>query len=484
MSVPPGSRAFTLVELLISMLLVTLVTFGIAQVFKLSQETVAVGQKIAEFTRDRRSARDTMQIDGANYAKDAPIFYIVSRYENIPNGHGGTFLARRDRIAFPIRAAAINRVTGSNGSFISDEVSGEGWVWYGHCNRSYTGDTVNRDPLQKPVPVNIVGRVCMLMLDPNTRLQPPLIALSSDFFLRTGINNDLTPLSNATQSTNVNGEGVYNLATGRYDLMGTTLSLFDQDVQAKLAGLQPSQPPLLPDNPWITPNLGIWWTSLLQDRNARPLRFLCADKLTDPTDPLGGPSIPPSSSGYAYTTPVFLRNVTEFIVQFSADVVNQDPATGNILFQKNPDGTNYKDASGLLHLQAPDGLPDYDVAVDNKGNVLTQDVRWFGLNDPRYPAMTVMDWVSAKLQNQGVNLYKDVDLTPFYFERGINSEKGYAASAYDVLGNVTMVETPVRSNVWLWVRGAPKMVRIIFKQEDPEGIVRDGPWTEFVIGPR
>ena len=481
-------RAFTLVELLVCMLLVTLVTFGIAQVFKLSQETVAVGQKIAEFTRDWRSAGDTMRIDGANWAKDAPVFYIVSRYETVPDGHGGTIQARRDRIAFPIRAASINRVTGNGGNFINEEISSEAWVWYGHCNRSYTGDLTNRDPLLMPVPVNVVGRVCVLMLDPNTRLQPPLIALSSDFFQRTGSNNDLTPLSNTTTSTNVNREGSYRLPTGRYDLVGTTLTMFDQDVQAKLASLQGNAP--LPDNPWISPNVGTWWTPLVQDSTGWPLRFLCSEKLTDPTDPLGGPSIPPSSAGYAYTTPVFLRNVSEFIVQFSADVVAQDPATGRILFQKNADGTDYKDAKGLLHLQAPDGLPDYDVVTDSKNNVLTQDVRWFGLSDQRYPAQTVVEWVAAKLlKEQNIDLRKDVDMSPFYFERDVPSavrtEKGYDSTNFDSLGTVKSAGSKqVSSSTWLWVRGAPKMVRIVFKQEDPEGLVRDGPWTEFVIGPR
>ncbi len=484
-------RAFTLVELLVCMLLVTLVTVGVAQVFKLSQETVAVGQRLAEFNRDRRSARDTMQADGANWAKDAPVFYIVSRLENIPDSHGRAFQARRDRIAFPVRAAAISRVTGGNTSFIDAEVSGEAWVWYGHCDRSFTGDTVNRDPLLRRTPTNILGRVCLLMLDPNPNLRPPLIAPTSDYFPRTGVAGDLTPLSHITRSTRRSGEsypfggGGYPLATGRYDLLGTTLALIDQDVQAKIAGLQGTQSPPPPDNPWITPNIGDWWSPLLRDATGWPLRFLACDKLTDPANPLGGPSSPPSSAGYAYTTPVFLRNATEFIVQFSVDVVAQDPVTGRIRLRKNEDGSDYRDANGLLQLMSPDLLPDFDVVTDGANRVLRQDVRWFGLNDSRYPAITVVEWLTARLHSQGINI-ADVDMTPLYFERGVSAEKGYDAAAFDSRGQLVPAPSGgmLPSTVWLWVRGAPRMLRIIFRQDDPDGLIREGQWTEFVIGPR
>src|SRR4051812_12750001 len=77
---PPRRRpAFTLVELMISIALALMLIYGIAQVFKLSGDTVGANQAVATMVRDQRAAEATLTEDFRNSLPDSPLFLISNR---------------------------------------------------------------------------------------------------------------------------------------------------------------------------------------------------------------------------------------------------------------------------------------------------------------------------------------------------------------------------------------------------------------------
>src|SRR3954470_14539956 len=87
-------RAFTLIEVMISVALVLLLMYGVSQVFKMSGDAVGANQAVSKIIRDHRAASATMAEDFRNCAPDSPLFLISSRIgytgpsgtANFPNG--------------------------------------------------------------------------------------------------------------------------------------------------------------------------------------------------------------------------------------------------------------------------------------------------------------------------------------------------------------------------------------------------------------
>src|SRR4051794_673913 len=71
-------RGFTLVELMISIALVLILMIGINKVFKLTADTVSIGQAVSGAVRDSRAAQATYSDDLSNLADDSPFLLIRS----------------------------------------------------------------------------------------------------------------------------------------------------------------------------------------------------------------------------------------------------------------------------------------------------------------------------------------------------------------------------------------------------------------------
>ncbi|MFI5381275.1 MAG: PilW family protein [Tepidisphaerales bacterium] len=431
-------RGFTLVELLISMLLVMLVSVGISQVFSLTRTTVATGQKSADITRDARSATAIMQQDGQRWATDAPLFLLRDSLEFVPDVTGQIRPGglRRDTIAFPMRGQ-FHRATGDPGSFVNPETSGEAWVWYGHCN-SLTNQ-----------PTNVIGRVATLLMDQAT------IPANTNYYQR--INNAwLSPLRSDSFSTSIGGFS-YILPSSRYDLAGTTLVQIKNDVDSYKQSL--NVPP--EDNWWVNNTGANWWGAGVPTSNSNLFfRSQCTERMVNTSNvwTYSQPAVPPTSDAYARTTPVFLRNAAEFIVEFAGNFATQD---------KDPASPTY--GAVIDSKPDPDGTISFAVARDNGGNIIypiQRRTQWFGmyrvqLTGRDWTAEPVGQWMFDHWNPQKAGRPYKTTENP-YFERQVSGNQ----------------------NVWIWVNEAPKMVRVLFKQDDPEGLIRDGPWTEFIMGPQ
>jgi type II secretory pathway pseudopilin PulG len=94
-AVVPGWRGlgggFTLVELMISILLVLLLILGINEVFRLTSQTISAGQAVSTALRDQRAARQVFDADLSNAAPDAPYFIIRNQVVS-------TFRSRDDEL--------------------------------------------------------------------------------------------------------------------------------------------------------------------------------------------------------------------------------------------------------------------------------------------------------------------------------------------------------------------------------------------------
>ncbi|WP_428937571.1 PulJ/GspJ family protein [Fontivita pretiosa] len=181
-------RAFTLVELMISIALMLLLMAGVNLIFRMTGQAVGAGQTLSEITRNAQAAQAVMQRDfSAAVVKDAPAIILVSRTQPAfrnradqesdrnydPSGmlasptdlnqrlrvmkqvldvdldsnnldgestvpgeviSSATYNHRNHRIdilSFFV-SDLIRRQTGNDGSLIADQASSEGWIWYGH----------------------------------------------------------------------------------------------------------------------------------------------------------------------------------------------------------------------------------------------------------------------------------------------------------------------------------------------------------------
>src|SRR5882762_1931281 len=75
---PRCRPAFTLVELMISIAMVVILMVGIHQIFKMTSDTVGMGQQLGSFARDNRSVQGIFHDDYQRLMKDAPLFIIRS----------------------------------------------------------------------------------------------------------------------------------------------------------------------------------------------------------------------------------------------------------------------------------------------------------------------------------------------------------------------------------------------------------------------
>src|SRR5438093_9277374 len=75
---PRPRSAFTIIELMISIAMVVILMVGIHQVFKMSSDTVGVGNALADNARANRSVQQIFRDDVQRLVKNAPLTILRS----------------------------------------------------------------------------------------------------------------------------------------------------------------------------------------------------------------------------------------------------------------------------------------------------------------------------------------------------------------------------------------------------------------------
>lgn len=421
-------KAFTLVEVLISLAIALILILGISQIFGLAQRTTGAGNAVLAFAEADRGmmpifTRDfRTMVDGSSMPALVISSYALGAFRNRADmvqdldgdpctvnnvsGSGSTGamsytqinerMHRLDKLGFFSRST-FSRQTSDNGStnLTSPTTSDEAFVWYGHLalpnnpmiqNWKYaTPDAVTGansawynpgQPNVSAANVNdnnlfssnwMLGRQVMLMLP-----RPPL---GSSYFPGppTAIPFDLgSNISVGAQELNSRTPQ----RASRFDLVATSIDRYRQFLftvcypggfsatvpprawgWARMMGITfpiPSPPPTGTTDPRF---------------KANPFPYR-----PDATAANGVASAQWMAAAIAQTSPILARGCSQFIVEYAGNFVTQDlnNAVGNASY-------------GQILSAKPDptGKLDFTVAMDPSTRQWTQHVRWYGF--PRDP---------------------------------------------------------------------------------------------------
>ena len=410
-------RAFTLVELMVSMALVLVLILGVNAVFKMASDTVNAGQALAGANRDNRSTQSTIYHDFQTMvADDGPLLLI--RSERVPafrnaadefadrdfdrnsppaaqqlailsrdmdnNNQEGqpavpgeltqplvynTRNHRIDRIAF-FSNHLFRRQTGTQNAttnrFLDVGTSYEAYVWYGHLRQpdfssppGATGRFPHRVPNDPSVPrdrklTNFYATDWILGRS-VTLLQEHVPTGQNYTGTKAGTANrpNLTPLSAQSEVREPNGR-----ATG-ISFNWSTCDLADTSVATYRQAVARY------DAWWKIPanqsGNQSWWQTLGEER---------FDGYPYPPKPL-------RPVDYARTVPVFVRGCTQFIVEYAGDFLGQNAANGEIVSTYLPESLTGKP-------QATDGQIDFVIVSQRLHPSQTtpdqvRKVRWYGM---------------------------------------------------------------------------------------------------------
>ena len=516
---------FTLIEVMISVALVLMLTYGVAQVFKMSTDTVGAQMTITGIVRDHRAAVTALTEDFRNCVNDSPLFMIDSQvaydgtsefdggkqiYRGLRAGfknaqeesqapsagapfpayikdptkyevNGKPFTAdfntysdrtpRLDRLAFFTRAL-YRRQTASNTQVFSPTTSTEAYVWYGHTaipgqanpakGTLYANGNYMLLPQNQYADDRILGRLAILMADSNT-------FAGGDSYL--GNSTGLAPLdydSLAFQSTT--------------DLAGATIDQWRGYA-----------------NPvFQTQGFVKWYYPMNDDMSVSPpkiWRALCQPTLQRPIDQLK----------LAQTTSSFIPHCTQFIVEYAGDFLAQDATDTTSPGKAIDAGAKMDPATGKITPGNTDGEIDYviDTSLDSSANHTdagkwVRRIRWYGLprdtNDDGkiditdvLPLADVMDYYKIREQNNlpCVAPWEKVRPNP-------NPDPAFPAKGPGLLSaaikkdylNFTAGNGFAAKNfkyVCAWHNDAPAMIRISMKFGDPSGRLQDGQWYEYIL---
>ena len=393
-------RAFTLIELMISLLLVLVLMIGVNQIFKMSGDVVGVGMFMGDNAANQRAIGDSLRRDAGGWMKDSPFFVIHCEQVTLPDGS----TARHDYFSF-FANGRFRRQTANDGSYSSSTTSNEAYVWYGHLDG---GTHYSPDPIVGQDPIHdTIGRIAIL-LSPRNSATPLTVAnaafpqsaplgVQEDYLKKTGLN--LSPISRSSPAT----YGSWTVEQSRYDLADTSADALRREMTGYLVG-----------NPNYTPTTGNLANGSID------YRFQAISQLSRPiTSELG-----------ARNAPIILPGCSQMIVEFAEDFIDQT----------NPANADYTKQDSVV-----------DFIQGTAASVTApRATQWYGA------------------ANRGA------------YDVKIPNTSQIAPAA---LAKFRMI--PNGSNVtYVWLNGAPKMVRVLVKMEDPAGRVPDGVWFEYILGPQ
>jgi hypothetical protein len=529
--------AFTLVELMISIVLVLVLMVGIGKIFKLTSETVGGGMAIGTMTRGDRASQVTMQNDFAGAASDSPVFMICSERVSafltpqdkqsdldgdpmtVPNttgvetqttvsqSAGGSAVSpafygdrnhRIDRIGFFARGQFNRQTSDNNSSFTGLPGSSEAYVWYGHVRLPGTTNVAADLPDGSGT-----------YLSPATTIQFPMIGYKTT-------NSGHVDSDTANYGYYENNPIATNWVLGRMATLLVDQGTLDNLTNAG-ASFYPATTPIL-----MSPLA--YQTTALKSGTSGPTA------LNQSTDyaPLPDTSIFRSRYDLAGTTisefrsivtaawnadqasstntwwkPLIYQTGNTLPFRYECNPYISKPMTGTGLAQTVPyfvphvtqfiveyagDYLTQNPTTGAPSLTiAPDGQIDF--YLDGSGN---RHIRWYGFPRDTSGPNGVPD--GQILTATGVANYNTItDVVPLCdivyaitgtrtlasFEQevplptAVTPPADYAAVTGGLAGN---------SHYYcVWRNAAPKLVRILMKIDDPNGRVRTGRWVEQVF---
>lgn len=376
------SRAFTLVEVMISIAIALLLILGISQIFALAQQTTGTGMNVLSGLEQARSAHDMLTADFRTivngpslpalviYSNSTVAFRSLADKIQDKDGNSATLndpagtatplqlfytqinerIHRTDRICF-FRRDHFTRQTSDSPNLTSTLSSNEAYVWIGHLALPTNGTiaawnyaTPGGGSWMRPGVGGTnennfyssswyLGREVILLLPhpdqvgvSNYFAGPPVAA--ADPFT-------LSPSNKALDGT--------PLAASRYDVAGTTIDSYRNFIA-------PPPAPLPPTN-------YAYWTAIVGSSD------LPYDGNPYPRKPAANT---PGwmSAAAAQTFPIFIKGCSQFIVEYTGNFVTQDPTTGKV----------------LSALPDPTGKIDFTVEPTTGAH----KIRWYGF--PRDPS--------------------------------------------------------------------------------------------------
>ncbi|MBV8782513.1 MAG: prepilin-type N-terminal cleavage/methylation domain-containing protein [Phycisphaerae bacterium] len=485
-----GPRAFTLVEVTISIALALVLMLGVSQVFRVAGDAIGTGQALADALRDSRAAQVVLDRDmqgAVTYA--APYFLIncqgIFSYENhqqdISDADQHVWTVNDPAVAgnsIPLSTISVNsqhhrfdsmsffyrgllyRQTGNDGTYVDNLASREGFITYGMAwqpdnTGTFTTQTIISNGTPGTNPNNLYGSQWILARQALLLVKPASNGaiydsgtISQDYYQRpsNASSSDLSPLDfTNTKSTKLVSPNTYALNECRYDLAGTTISDYLSIVRTAIANNQ------------------TFYSAVSNQLKVNPVV-------------LG----PPTSAMMAQQSPILVRGCSQFIVEFAGDFLSQDATTGKVT------GTYaYKDASNNTVYQPTDGVTDY--YIDTAGN---RQIQWYGLPRSTAGKSTVTAangdvvflhdlWVTAPALGSGTAL----PTAPCERSIGMTPAPSGNSLTYDYEANNKATANANTRYTCAFGPSDPKprMIRITMTIDDPGGRLGDGQTYQYVF---
>lgn len=332
------NKAFTLIELMISLTLMVIMMLGVNYIFTAVGKATGAAQVVSRVGRDQQSAQAVLTSDFSRLVPNAPCLLISSQvqpaFRNRQEQLGaldinnplmtdagpqsvtqlGDRSHRIDIISFFARGK-FDRQTGDDGQFVADMASNEAWVWYGHLRTPNTSGTYMM-PGQGTFGSNTdnffasqfkLGRVAMLLIEPDAAGAAGKIYDNNGkprHFMQRQTSASLHSLAPLSQGS-IADDNTKNY-TARYDVAGTTVEgfrAFLEDDILKGGDLNWYQQMMFDDT---TPIIGQW------------RRYQATPQITKPI----------TSASVASQVPIFLE-ASSFVVEFAGDFFQQDKTPGS-----------------------------------------------------------------------------------------------------------------------------------------------------------
>lgn len=471
--------AFTLLELLLAVAIMSLLILGIHHVFRATASAVGTGQAVVGAARESRAGYATLYNDARNaLVSEDPFLLIHSQRQaaylneaddgadddrNVNTADTGENLVeqpalahyrncRTDLLGMFVRDFE-RKQTGSGNTMISPLSTMDAYVVYGHLRLRNQAGAAYFDPGLGDALTNtnnyyssawILGRRALLLSDVTVDLDN----IDQVCVDTTGAGPLLVGYG-ASCSREPNN-AYKQLQSGRHDLVRTTVAdlltiarQHDSVANAK------------------------WWESLVY-------RFQA-----DPT-----PMLPITSDSAALSTPIFLRNCRQFLVEFAGDFVTQERDIVNAKGGTKPDGVTTHDINhanyGRITKLEPDGRLDFHLVPSGQGTEKLERIRFYGF--PRE-----VDGRPGIAGTGGVNQMTDVvpfrDVARSYDGSfsGAHWERVLPDAAADYDRPNALRPDAAYTCVFGPGDPRPKLVRIIITLEDPSGRVGASMSHEYVI---
>ncbi len=518
--------AFTLIELMVSIFLMLLIMVGVNSVFSATSATVGTSTAISAANRDARAVQTVLNRDFGSAVQDngtliirgEQLFAFANQRDfstdptsgnvqtvdltssgtetTIPAAQYGSRSHRLDRISMMTRQL-LRRQTGNAGVFAANQACMEQWIWLGHLRipdnsvapnllgsgndaiflAPGAGANLAANPNNYYANQWTLGRIAVNLVSPTVGVinDSSTVPVSQNYIQSNG---PVGALDVAATSTNLNGEGSYAMRSSRYDLAGTTIDSFSSALSNYI------DPTPLPLNWWPK-----WWLNMM----GGPLE-MAAPVTPDRFSAVPFGARPLQSKNAAWTSPILATGVSQFVVEYAGDFLNQNSAgqVTDTYMRCNNIASLSSDTVKPTYVQGTtDGLIDFVVPTAG-ANTGQRQIRWYGL--PRSTSG------NANITAANGDVVPLRDLWQTSSEATLPQANGFAPfERISVAGTTNIIPTSTPRSAPAnyaasMVAGAfyqtawapsdtnrPKLIRITMTLEDPNNRLVDGQTYEYVF---